>query len=150
MAKSLFRIKDRESALQGVERLAEFYYPPTFDEDAMPCFPINQSLQNKETQEHNYFGRIAKIALTRFSELQKGEHITVPELKARLRRLRRAGYEVESYSRMNQFELWDYTMQLRAEVYRQAKTHCPDVLKEITNYNKRAKKIEQSKRRLQP
>jgi len=40
MTKILFRTEDRESALQGIERLAEFNYSPTLGEDAMPYFEL--------------------------------------------------------------------------------------------------------------
>jgi len=81
----------------------------------------------------------ARIALKRFPETCPGETIHASEIKSRLSKLRKAGYNVKGYSSMNKRELWDYLQEVRSDIRKMAKEVCPDVLREIYLKNKKAK-----------
>lgn len=70
------------------------------------------------TQARDYWQRVARVALRRFPELQRGESIGVREIKRRLGEMRRTGYEVKPYSSLRKEEAWEYLMQLRGEISR--------------------------------
>jgi len=83
---------------------------------------------------------VTRIALKRFPELEKGEHISVGEIKYRLKMLRKAGYPVTSYSNMNAKELWDYFLSIKRDVAEKARDYCPNVLEEIIKFNEAQKR----------
>lgn len=96
------------------------------------------------SKDRTYWMNVTRIALMRFSECQRGERIPVSEVKARLSQLRKAGYHVSGYSRMNSQEIWNYLMRTRAEIFKQAESYCPDVLEEIESQNQERKYLGRS------
>ena len=87
---------------------------------------------------------VAWIALRRFPELQKGEHIGLKEIQARLKGLKKAGYPAFGYSGINAREAWNYLKELRSAIAMEARSECPSVLEEIESANRAA--IEDVKR----
>lgn len=83
---------------------------------------------------------VALIALRRFPELESGERISVKEVSNRLREIRAAGYEVGHYSKMNAQELWNYFLELRRAIRRDADDFCSSVLRQIDEDNGRRKR----------
>jgi len=94
----------------------------------------------QRTKELEYWAKVARVALPRFPELERGGSISVKEIKRRLREIREAGYPVQPYSEMRKEEAWNYLMQIRKEVYRKAEQYCPEVLSEIKERNARQKR----------
>ncbi len=84
---------------------------------------------------------IAKIALPRFPELQRGERISCVEMRRRLRDLQRAGFPVKkNYWNMRQEELYTYLIyDIRPYVGRMAEQHCPKIVKIINQKNREIK-----------
>ncbi len=95
---------------------------------------------SRNMAERERWGNITKIALKRFPELERGERISVTEIKRRLGQIRKAGYDVRPYSKMRKEEAWGYLMQIRREVYEKAGQYCPEVLAEIKKRNMRQKR----------
>ncbi len=85
--------------------------------------------------------KIAKIALPRFPELQQRERISRREVKRRLSDLKDAGFPVKpDYGKMPVKHMLNYFLHLiRPDVYRMAKDHCPETLREINQKNDQAK-----------
>ena len=81
----------------------------------------------------------SRVALRRFPEVQKGETISVKEIKRLLRNIRNIGYPVKPYSEMDKKQAWDYLAQLRKEIREEAKLFCPSALEEIDYRNMQAK-----------
>lgn len=81
---------------------------------------------------------IAKIALPRFPELQRGERISCAEMRRRLRDLQIAGFPVKkNYRNMRQEELYTYLIyNIRPYVGRMAEHHCPEIVKIIHQQNR--------------
>ena len=86
-----------------------------------------------------YWENVARVALPRFNELERGERIHSSELSKRLNQVRQIGYEVPPYSRLSANEKWDLLMKIRADVRKKAKKYCPDILEQINQYNLRQK-----------
>lgn len=100
---------------------------------------VMRNIPKTEDPERAYWEGVAWAALSRFPELQAGEHVTSSELKKRLGKIRKTGYAVKPHSGMKQKELWNYIMKIRAEVYRQAENHCPEVLEKIRAFNENSR-----------
>ena len=89
-----------------------------------------------EGRQRQYWANIARIAIVRFSELQKGKSIFVNEIKKRLLQIKLAGYNTETYSNMNGEEISNYFFkEVRPDIYKNAGNHCPSVLREIKKEN---------------
>ncbi len=91
----------------------------------------------RENGEGELYARVARIALQRFPELQRGEHILGREIRKRLSAIRRAGYDVRPCSKMDIVAKWNYLMEIRRNVRRKAEQYCPDVLVEVDSDNLR-------------
>ncbi|MBI2632198.1 hypothetical protein HYW75_04290 [Candidatus Pacearchaeota archaeon] len=100
-------------------------------------FLTGRSLVNRDYAYR--YTELARIALRRFPELERGEKIGVTEIKKRLSRIKETGYDVRTYSTMKKNELWNYWMQIKQKIRRSADIYCPDVLVEIDDFNKRQK-----------
>ena len=90
--------------------------------------------------EASIWPEITRIALKRFPELEKGEHILDSEVRNRLKMLREAGYPIKNYGKMNSREIWDYLREVRSDIARKAELYCPKVLEEIIMSNERRKR----------
>ena len=78
---------------------------------------------------------VASVALLRFPELERGESIGIAEIRKKLGAIRKAGYPVKPYSQLKKEEAWAYLHEIRNEVARDGRKHCPKVLEEITRIN---------------
>jgi hypothetical protein len=94
-----------------------------------------------------YFGRenqpplynlekAAWIALIRFPELQQREKIGIKEIKERFSELKKAGYEICAYSKMNREEAWNYLKEIKGDISAMARVYCPETLDEINRENR--------------
>ena len=72
--------------------------------------------EESEDEFRERLERAKGIANRRFSPLEIGEHITVGELRNRLRELSGAGWYVKPYSNMDKRKLWIYWTQLKKEI----------------------------------
>ena len=89
-----------------------------------------------EGRQEQYWTNMARIALLRFPELQKGKSIQDSEIRKRLAKIGLAGYPVESYNHMNSKEISNYFFRkVRPDIYKNAGDHCPDILKDIKREN---------------
>ena len=85
--------------------------------------------------ESPYWAGIAQVALSRFSELQQGESISVGEIKRRLFQIRQEGYKVKPYSHMSKQEAWNYLNEIRRDVRDKAGVEAPGALERIDRMN---------------
>jgi hypothetical protein len=92
------------------------------------------------------YANLARIALRRFSELERGKSIGVSEIRGRLKRLREEGYDVGKYYSMRKDELWEHWMHIKQKIRRCADIYCPGVLAEIDEANR--KQIEDARMHL--
>ena len=99
---------------------------------------LEESPTEREFQRE-IWARNARIALPRFPELQKGEHVTDREVRRRLNTLKKAGFPVDSYSKISSRERWDLLMSYRSIIWREARRYCPEVVGEIDRLNRAAK-----------
>lgn len=91
----------------------------------------------KDSIERAKLERIARAALTRFSELEAGERIHGREIAQKLASIRKAGYSVPSYSHLNRDEQWKLLRQIRSEVGKEVREKYPDIAKSIEDENQR-------------
>jgi len=80
---------------------------------------------------------IARIALTRFPELQKGETIYDREISERLREIRQTGYNVPPYSHLSKDKKWKLLRGIQGEIEAKAREQIPEVLRGIYEDNRR-------------
>jgi hypothetical protein len=101
---------------------------------------INTRIRNFFYEQYNKknLEKLAFIALSRFPELEEGEHITLKELKNKFRELRDAGYNLRPYSKMSKREAIIYLMEIRRDIIMKILRYNPDILTEIRNRNKKA------------
>ena len=84
--------------------------------------------------------KIARVALTRFPESERGESIGVLEIKGRLKKLRELGYAVPKYSHLNKQELWKlFFGDIRRAIGDEIKKVDYNFYKNIQRENKRQK-----------
>jgi len=81
--------------------------------------------------------RIARAALSRFSELQNGESVGDGEIAAKLSAIRSAGYEVPAYSHLSKDEKWELLTRIRSEVGTKLQREYPDIARQIQSENQR-------------
>ncbi len=81
--------------------------------------------------------KIARVALIRFPELERGETIYDKEISNRLGQIRKAGYEVPSYSHLSKDEKWKLLRKIQGEVEAKVRERNPEVLREIYEENRR-------------
>jgi hypothetical protein len=91
------------------------------------------------TRDERDWPKITRVALRRFNELQRGESISVGEIRRRLREIKGVGYDVSLASGMSKEGAWNYLTQVKREVVEQAERHCPDALREVREANRNAK-----------
>lgn len=84
--------------------------------------------------------KIAKVALPYFPLLEPGERISEPEIRMRLRRVRKAGYDIDSLGGLGKKELWNYLMEVRRDIWKKAWENCPEVSREISAQNAEQRK----------
>ena len=82
------------------------------------------------------YSKLARIALTRFPELERGERISVSEIRERLNFLRENGYNVGAYNSMNKNELFEHLTRIKKSIRKCADLYCPKVLVEIDEANR--------------
>ncbi len=85
------------------------------------------------------YTKLARIALRRFGELERGERISVEEIRVRMRNLKDNGYDIGKYCEMNKGELWGHWKTIKQDIRRFADIYCPNVLVEIDDKNRRQK-----------
>ena len=96
-------------------------------------------VKEKESKEE-YWARIARIALPRFPELQRGERISYAEIRRVLRELENGGYHVGDYQSMDRDEMFNLLVgTIRPHVGRRARRYCPKVEWEISRRNQSQK-----------
>jgi hypothetical protein len=115
-------------------------YDPDSKEELEAYLYIVHSRGNeyKESQlicERTYWDNLANVALRRFPELQPGEHIGAREIKRRLAKIRKAGYSVNPYSRMNAKEAWGYLQQIRTEIGSHVRHRFPEISDSVDRMN---------------
>ena len=96
-----------------------------------------------------YWERIARVALTRFPELDRGEKISYKEIKKTLnlitkydylKKIEETGVPVSSYVTMKRHEMFNLLIhKIRPFVWRQAWKWCPVVADEIKRENYESK-----------
>lgn len=100
----------------------------------------NSKMENPTAEIAEYWARIARIALPRFSELERGEHITYKEIRDRLRALKKEGYPIGDYKKMKRGEMYHYLIhEIRPIVRGETKKFCPEVRDEIDRKNRESK-----------
>lgn len=108
------------------------------------CFSEKSKLEKEATEgnveQREFWVRVAKVALMRFPETEPGERIGIWEIKGRLRKIRKVGYDVRPYSKMNRREAWECLMQIKADIREKARQNCPDVLARIDDANEQARR----------
>jgi len=87
-------------------------------------------------RDAEYWERVSRVALRRFSELQRGERIGVREIKRRLGEIRKTGYDVKPYGSMNHKDAWNYLMRIRRDVAQNAQVHCQGPYRTIEEGNR--------------
>jgi len=92
-----------------------------------------------KTRKEGDLVKIARTALTRFSELQLGESISDKELSERLNSIRKAGYNVPPYSKLNKKGKWNLLMEIRRDVRIELKEKYPDIAEDIQRQNQKQK-----------
>jgi len=101
---------------------------------------VEQTPEEREEEKARYEG-LARIALPRFSELQRGEHIARKEILNRLNAIQETGYYVENgYGEMERKQLWGLLERTKTEIRTKASEHCPEVVREIDARNRDAKR----------
>lgn len=93
-----------------------------------------------------FWAAIGWIALPRFPELQKGEHISDREITRVLKALEAEGYHVDrNYRIMSTNDRYHYLMnEIRPVVWKRVRKHCPKAAWEIERHNLFRKKEELS------
>lgn len=81
--------------------------------------------------------RIARAALTRFSELEAGERIHGREIAQKLSAIRNAGYSVPAYSHLSRDEQWKLLRQIRSSVGKEVREKYPEIARAIEQENQR-------------
>ncbi len=97
---------------------------------------IEETLEEREEEAARYKG-LAKIALPRFSESQKREHIGREEILDRLKKIQKTYSLTKGYRKMERGQLWDLLKETRAEIRINANEYCPGVVREIDERNYR-------------
>ncbi len=82
------------------------------------------------------YSKLARIALRRFGELERGERISIEEIRTKMRNLRENGYSAGKYYEMDKEELWSYWKKVKQDIRRFADIFCPRVLVEIDDANR--------------
>src|SRR3989338_137478 len=85
------------------------------------------------------YARLARIALRRFGELERGERISAEEIKVRMRNLKDNGYDVGKYYEMNKGELWEHWKTIKQNIRKFTDIYCSNVIVEIDDQNRRQK-----------
>lgn len=80
--------------------------------------------------------KMARVALRRFPELLPGESIMGRELSRRLSEIRKTGYDVPAYSRLNKEEKWELLRNIRKELGSRLQREAPEVARDIQRQNK--------------
>ena len=80
--------------------------------------------------------KAAWIALIRFPELQQREKIGIKEIKERFTELKKTGYDVKPYSKMNREEAWNYLKEIKGDISAMTRVYCPEILDEINRENR--------------
>lgn len=70
----------------------------------------------KDLEEIERFKMLEKIAFRKFPPLLPGETILVRELKQRFKELKKAGYDIEPYSRLTKEESWNYLAKIKRDI----------------------------------
>ena len=91
----------------------------------------------RDSIERAKLERIARAALTRFSELQSGERIHGREIAQKLSAIRNAGYDVPAYSHLSKDEKWNLLRQIRSKVGAEVREKYPDIARTIEEENQR-------------
>ena len=89
-----------------------------------------------------YWARIARVALARFPELDRGERVSDRELNRTFARIRETGYGgiPKNYGGMTRDEKWEYLIHgIRPDVWSNADRYCPDVAREIRERNEESR-----------
>ncbi len=114
----------------------------SYDSENDPTGAIGLALADAKDRQNRVacgespcIARLARIALSRFSELQSGERISVREIKKRLSEIRQAGYNVEPYGNMSKKEAWNYLLKIRREIREKVRDSAPGTLEMIGKTN---------------
>ena len=99
----------------------------------------DQDIADFFAKETTKLEEMAKKALTRFPELQRGEMIRDVEITRRLREIRETGYDVPSYSGLKKDEKWRLLTRIRGELWSRLQTANPELAREIQIQNQKKK-----------
>jgi len=101
---------------------------------------VNDPEVKEKESKAKYWARIARIALPRFPELQRGERISYAEIRRVLRELEKGEYDVGDYQSMDRDEMFYLLVStIRPHVGRKARKYCPKVEWEISRRNQSQK-----------
>ncbi|MFH1501209.1 MAG: hypothetical protein ABIE22_04665 [archaeon] len=126
-------VEDPELAAEGERELKISGYGDLEFELMLP--EHGEALNEHLGEKREHLGRIAEVALRRFPELQRGESISVREIKKRLGEIRNTGYDVKAYSKMGKEEAWTYLQEIKEDIRFNCRMYCPYKLKEISRKN---------------
>ena len=93
--------------------------------------------KSKSNLENKLLIDVARIALRRFPELERGESVGVKEIRIRLRKIRELGYPVKPYSKMGQEEAWNYLQRIKSDLREYGNRKFPDIIQEINEQNRK-------------
>jgi hypothetical protein len=111
-------------------------FPELSDKKGMELYSRGEDLYKEQRErdsvieeivddEGEKLEKIARTALIRFPELQRGESITSRELSRKLNQIRDAGYEIPSYSKLRKKEKWDLLMKIRKDLWSKLQSSNP-------------------------
>jgi len=124
----------------GIPPELPYFYEEGLELLAMESSSGKNAGQLKEDfRTKRYWENLARIALSRFSELERGESIRAKEIRRKLGRIRDVGYNVPPYSGLTKEKLWELLMKVRSEVYGKIEEEYPDVLHEMKKRNRDAR-----------
>ncbi len=90
----------------------------------------------EQEAERTRYEQLARIALPRFPELQRGEHIGNKEISARLNAIKNLGYSIgNSRKGLNRKGLWKLLETVKEDIRLKANQYCPEVVRKIDHQN---------------
>ena len=80
-------------------------------------FEAEEPMRNDAYKKRKMYQNAANVASPRFSRRQRREHITLRELKMRMRDIRKTGYDLgRPYSNLDKPQLWELLGEVRSNL----------------------------------
>ena len=78
---------------------------------------LGGELMRNDSVERKMYQNASNVAFSRFSKRQRGEHITMGELRRRMSDIRKTGYELgKGYSKLDRSQLWTLLGKVRSDL----------------------------------